>query len=91
MPDLVQFHEILVLIICASSKGSATQSLHTVDSEFFVRSLFSGIALHNIYILNVAALDETVITSCLHFLMQNIEHSRGLGRASRWSNVNVNQ
>ena len=46
MPDLVQFHKILVLIICASSKGSAIQSLHTVDSEFFVRSLFSGIALH---------------------------------------------
>ena len=47
--------------------------------------------LHNIYILNVAALDETIIPSCLHFSMQNIEQSRGLGRASRWSNVNVNQ
>ena len=45
----------------------------------------------NIYILNVAALDETLILSCLHFSMQNIEQSRGLGRASRWSNVNVNQ
>ena len=45
----------------------------------------------NIYILNVAALDETIILSCLHFSMQNIEQSRGLGRASRWSNVNVNQ
>ena len=45
----------------------------------------------NIYILNVAALDETIIPSCLHFSMQNIEQSRGLGRASRWSNVNVNQ
>ena len=44
-----------------------------------------------IYILNVAALDETIIPSCLHFSMQNIEQSRGLGRASRWSNVNVNQ
>ena len=42
------------------------------------------------YILNVAALDETIIPSCLHFSMQNIEQSRGLGRASRWSNV-VNQ
>ena len=28
----------------------------------------------NIYILNVAALDETIIPSCLHFSMQNIEH-----------------
>ena len=45
----------------------------------------------NIYILNVAALDETIIPSCLHFSMQNIGQSRGLGRASRWSNVNVNQ
>ena len=45
----------------------------------------------DIYILNVAALDETIIPSCLHFSMQNIEQSRGLGRASRWSNVNVNQ
>ena len=44
-----------------------------------------------IYILNVATLDETIIPSCLHFSMQNIELSRGLGRASRWSNVNVNQ
>ena len=37
----------------------------------------------NIYILNVAALDETIIPSCLHFSMQNIEQSHGLGRASR--------
>ena len=42
-------------------------------------------------ILNVAALDETIIPSCLHFSMQNIEQSRGLGRAFRWSNVIVNQ
>ena len=48
-------------------------------------------AFANIYILNVAALDETIIPSCLHFSMQNIEQSRGLDRASRWSNVNVNQ
>ena len=47
--------------------------------------------LSYIYILNVAALDETIIPSCLHFLMQNIQQSRGLGLASRWSNVNVNQ
>ena len=44
-----------------------------------------------IYILNVAALDKTIIPSCLHFSMQNIEQPRGLGRASRWSNVNVTQ
>ena len=55
--------------------------------------LFSVVSLQtlqNIYILNVAALDETIIPSCLHFSMQNIEPSRGLCRASRWSNVNVN-
>ena len=51
----------------------------------------NAILKHYIYILNVAALDETIIPSCLHFSMQNIEQSRGLGRASRWSNVNVNQ
>ena len=37
------------------------------------------VTLCNIYILNVAALDETIIPSCLHFSMQNIEQSRGLG------------
>ena len=51
----------------------------------------SHVAYQNIYILNVAALDETIIPSCLYFSMQNIEQSGGLGRASRWSNVNVNQ
>ena len=45
----------------------------------------------NIYTLNVAALDETIIPRCLNFSMQNIEQSLGLGRASRWSNVNVSQ
>ena len=45
----------------------------------------------NIYILNEAALDETIIPSCLHFSMQNIEKLYGLGRASRWSYVNINQ
>ena len=44
-----------------------------------------------IYILNVAALDETIIPNGLHFSMQNIEQLRGLGRASRRSNVNINQ
>ena len=34
-------------------------------------------SLLNIYILHVAALDETIIPSCLHFSMQNIEQSRG--------------
>ena len=47
--------------------------------------------LMGIYILNVAALDETILPSCLYFSMQNIEQSRGLGRATRSSNVNVNQ
>ena len=44
-----------------------------------------------IYILNAAALDETIILSCLHFSMQNIEQPHGLGRASWRSNINVNQ
>ena len=43
------------------------------------------------YIYIVAAIDETIIPSCLHFSMQNIEQSRGLGRASGMSNVNANQ
>ena len=52
---------------------------------------FLNVSIDNINILNVAALDETIIPSCLHFSMQNIEQSRVLGRASRWSSVNVNQ
>ena len=44
-----------------------------------------------IYILSVVAIDETNISGCLHFLMQNIEMSRDLDRASRRSNVNVSQ
>ena len=55
---------------------------------------FCGIILslfYNIYILIVAAIDETIIPSCLHFSMQNIEQSRGLGRASGLNSVNVNQ
>ena len=31
----------------------------------------------NIYILSVVALDETNISGCLHFLMQNIDMSQG--------------
>ena len=50
-----------------------------------------GVTLQYIYILNVASLYETIIPSCLHSSMQNIEQSLGLCRASRWSNVNVNQ
>ena len=49
-----------------------------------------GVTLQYIYILNVASLYETIIPSCLHSSMQNIEQSLGLCRASRWSNVNVN-
>ena len=58
---------------------------------FFSCSIDVTVTSQNIYILIVAALDETIIPSCLHFLMHNIEWSRGLGRASGWSNVNVNQ
>ena len=38
-----------------------------------------------IYILSVAALDETIIPSCLHFSMQDIEQSHGLDCVSRLS------
>ena len=48
-------------------------------------------AFQNIYILGVVVLDETKISGCLHFSMQNIEMSCYLDRASRWSNVNVSQ
>ena len=58
---------------------------------FMLKSTEHEISTAHIYILNVAALDETIIPSCLHFSMQNIEQSHGLGCASRWSNVNVNQ
>ena len=44
---------------------------------------------HNIYILSVVALDETNISGCLHFSMQNIEMPCDLDRASRRSNFNV--
>ena len=45
----------------------------------------------NIYILSVVALDETNISGCFHFSMQNIEMSCDLDHASRWSNVNASQ
>ena len=41
-----------------------------------------------IYILSVDALDETNISGCLHFSMQNIEMSCDLDHPSWWSNVN---
>ena len=52
---------------------------------------FKCLILNNIYILNEAAFDETIIPSCLHFSMQNIEQSGGVGRASRSSSDNINQ
>ena len=45
----------------------------------------------NIYILSVVALDETNISSCLHFSMQYIEMSCDLDHASMRGNVNVSQ
>ena len=59
------------------------------DCNYLICSMSVNVSVY-IYILNVATLDETIIPSCLHFSMQNIEPSRGLCRASRWSNVNVN-
>ena len=64
-------------------RWNATLCCISLVSKLFVQG--------NIYFINVAALDETIIPSCLHFLMQNIEQSHGLGHASRWNNVNVNQ
>ena len=45
----------------------------------------------NIYVLSVVALDETNISGCLHFLMQDIEMSNDLDPASRQSNINISQ
>ena len=42
----------------------------------------------NIYIFSVVALDETLISSCLHFSMQIIEMSCDLEGSGR-SNVNI--
>ena len=42
-----------------------------------------------IYILSVVALDETNISGCLHFSMQNIEISCDLDGTSWRINVNV--
>ena len=44
-----------------------------------------------IYILSVVALDETTISSCYHFWMQNIEMAFDLDRTSRLSYVNVSE
>ena len=74
--------------ICQKHTDSTSHIEHTVN---VLGEGPTKITITNIYILNVATLDETIIPSCLHFSMQNIEQSRGLGRASRWSNVNVNQ
>ena len=80
-----------------SSRPNYTSQTLSVTSPVKIRLwlyyiwLCTKIISSNIYILNVAALDETIIPSYLHFSMQNIEQSRGLCRASRWSNVNVDQ
>ena len=76
---------------CVKRSLSKRPKIGYQDQLSQVESIAECSLLLNIYILNVAALDETIIPSCLHFSMQNIEQSRGLGRASRWSNVNVNQ
>ena len=57
----------------------------------FPLTFWSPLVKANIYILNLAALNETIIPSYLHFSMQNIELSHDLGHASRWSNVNIKQ
>ena len=44
-----------------------------------------------IYILSVVDLDETIVSGCLHFSMQNIEMSCDLDHASRWSNINASR
>ena len=43
------------------------------------------------YILSSVALDETNMSGCLYFWMQNIEMACDLDHASRRSNVNVSQ
>ena len=56
-----------------------------------ILSTFIKLPFFNIYILSIVALDETNISSCLYFSMQNIEMSFDLELASRQSNVNVSQ
>ena len=45
----------------------------------------------NIYIFSVVVLGETIISSPLHFSIQNIEMSCDLDPASGLSNVNFSQ
>ena len=79
---------------CINSEDISEKKIGDLIPEplysFLCLMLTGKSANYNIYILNVAALDETIIPSCLHFSMQNIEQPRGLCHASRWSNVNVN-
>ena len=48
-------------------------------------------SFQNIYILRAVALNETNISSCLHFSMQNIEMSCDVERPSGPSNIDVSQ
>ena len=85
-----EFRSPAPLYIC--QKGLLSLLLRICDKcpnptccYIYLQNVMHSLTTTNIYMLNVAALDETIISSCLHFSMQNIEQSRGLCRASRWS------
>ena len=64
-------------------------TIHSLDK---IIAIHSNLDIYtNIYILCVVSLDQTNISDCLHFSMQNIDMSCDLDRASRRSNVNVSQ
>ena len=81
-----------VNIVILRSTSHHVQCLNSQQLFYYIISLNKkATTTRNIYILGVVALDETNISSCLHFSMQNIEMSCDLDRASRWSNVNVSR
>ena len=65
-------------------------TIHSLDK--IIANIHSNLDIYtNIYILCVVSLDQTNISDCLQFSMQNIDMSCDLDRASRRSNVNVSQ
>ena len=62
-----------------------------VNIELYIYFLSFKVQQPHIYIVSVFALDETNISGCLHFSMQNIEMSCDLYCTSRRSKVNISQ
>ena len=73
---------------CLSLKGGSTG----LSESTLVKIPYSFIFLTTKYLHSQClALDESNISSCLHFSMQNIEMSFDPDRASKQSYVNVSQ